>query len=326
MSLLISAHQLSKSHSHKQLFSNLSFGIHEGDRIALLGPNGAGKSTLLKILAGLEPVDGGQVAPRSGLRLAYVPQDDIFPENKKIVDILQEALVDFGYSPGEAQVQGSVSLSMAGFENHDVTFGKLSGGWKKRMNLSLAFAKDSDLLLLDEPTNHLDWDGILWLESTLKAFKKSFLIVSHDRQFLKNLSQDFMEISPAYEQGFLRHQCDYEDFLQKRHETLVALKDRQQVMANKARREIDWLRAGVKARTTKSQSRIKQAHELIENLDELKQRNQLADTKVRLDIASGGKKSKKLIEAKNVDIFYDDHFVLRGFDILLGPKRRLGLL
>lgn len=326
MSLLISAHKLEKAMGDRQLFTGLSFSLHEKQRVALLGPNGAGKSTLLKILAGIEDFESGEVSPRKNLKLAYVSQDDSFPENIPISTIACEELKNFGLDQNTADVQASIYLTMAGFEKLDVTPKTLSGGWKKRLQLAIAFAKDADLILLDEPTNHLDWDGIDWLEGQLKTYGNAFLIVSHDREFLNNQAKEFMEINRIFQDGYLSLKCDYEQFLDKKEAYIENQLSMQESMANKARRETEWLRAGVKARTTKSRSRIKEAHQLIDDLAEVKSRNQSAKAKVDLQIDEGGKRSKKLIELKDLNIAYGEKKILDNFNLLMGPKTCLGLL
>ncbi len=326
MSLLISIQKVEKTMGDRRLFHNLSFGINDKEKIALLGPNGAGKSTLLKILAGIEPADEGEVSPRRNLKLAYVPQEDSFPEQLSAIECILKELQQFGLDEDTCQVQASVYLSMAGFENHNISISKLSGGWKKRLSLAIAFAKDPDLLLLDEPTNHLDWDGIEWLEGQMQTFNNSVLIISHDRKFLNNQCQSFMEINALYEDGYFHLKGDYENFLEKRKEYQEQQIKKQESLGNKARREVEWLRAGVKARTTKSQSRIKEAHQLLEDLGDIKQRNFSGNRKSQIQIEEGGKRSKKLIETKNLEVFYGENILLKDFNLTMGPKQCIGVL
>jgi ABC transport system ATP-binding/permease protein len=326
MSLLLTAHQVEKTMGTEQLFHELSFSIHERQKIALLGPNGAGKSTLLKMLVGIETTDGGDISTKKNLKMAYVPQEDSFPQDSTIQEVTTQALIKDGLPADEAEIQATIHLSIVGFEEFDKKVKILSGGWRKRLSLAIAFAKEPELLLLDEPTNHMDWDGILWLEDQLKSFKKALLIVSHDREFLKNQCQEFMEINRLYKNGYFSLKCSYEEFLEKKQEYIQMQQNMQDSMANKARREVDWLRAGVKARTTKSSSRIKEAHQLLDNLEQVKKRNFSARSKVNIEIDSSGKKSKKFLEIKDLNIAYGDKKILENFDILLGPKMRIGLL
>ena len=310
----------------KQLFDGLSFGIHEKERLGLLGPNGAGKSTLLKILSGLDVPDEGDVSPRKGLRVAFVQQEEKFDESKTLQQEASDQLRKTGMDEMEAQVQASVYLSIVGFENLEQKVSVLSGGWRKRLSLAIAFAQEPDLLIMDEPTNHMDWDGIFWLESQLKSYKKAFVVVSHDRIFLDNLCNKTMEINRLYKDGYLAFECGYKKFIERKVEYAQAQMNLQDSMSNKARREVEWLRAGVKARTTKSQSRIKEAHQLLDDLADVKSRNQAGRAKVRLEIDSGGKRSKKLIELKKLTVAYDENVLIKDLDLKLGPKTCIGLV
>ncbi len=326
MSLLVSVNKLQKTMGSKQLFDGLSFGVSERERVGLLGPNGSGKSTLLKILAGLETPDEGEVAQSKNVKIAYVSQDEVFPEEQNVLEVAVQHLTETKMDDMEAQVQASMYLSIVGFEDLSQKVKSLSGGWRKRLNLAIAFSQEPDLLILDEPTNHMDWDGILWLENWLKSYKKSFLLVSHDRAFLNSLCNKTMEINRLYKDGYLAFDCGYEKFLERKQEYIQAQISLQDSMSNKARREVEWLRAGVKARTTKSRSRINEAHELLDQLAEVKSRNRSAKAKVRLEIDSAGKLSKKLVEMKGLSVAYDDNCLVRNLDLTLGPKTCLGLL
>lgn len=326
MSLLISVNKLKKVMGSKLLFDGLSFGVSEREHLGLLGPNGAGKSTLLKILAGEETPDEGEVSKTKGVHIAFVKQEENFDPDLTLQQTGELKLTDGGMDPLEAQVQTSVYLSMVGFENLEQKVAPLSGGWRKRLSLALAFAQEPDLLILDEPTNHMDWDGILWLESWLKSYKKSFLLVSHDRIFLDNLCNKTMEINRLYKDGYLAFDCGYKRFLERKNEYIQSQLSLQDSMSNKARREVEWLRAGVKARTTKSQSRINEAHQLLDDLEAVKMRNRSAQAKVRLEIDAGGKKSKKLVNLKKVTVAYGENCLIKDLDLLLGPKSCIGLL
>jgi ATP-binding cassette subfamily F protein uup len=326
MSLLLSVNKLQKQMGSKILFEDLSFGIHEREKIGLIGPNGSGKSTLLRILSGEEDPGDGTISRRKGLKLSFVQQEEVFDESLSVLEAAVSQLLDRGMSEDEVHVYGPMYLSIAGFEDSEQKVEKLSGGRRKRLNIAIALAEEPELLILDEPTNHMDWDGILWLESNLQSFKGSFLIVSHDRELLDRLCKKTMELNRLYENGFLSFECAYTQFLGKKEAYIKSQIQLQSSMSNKARKEVEWLRAGVKARTTKSQSRIKEAHKLLDDLEEVTSRNQASRARIRLELDSSNRLSKKLIELKDLSISYGEHRLVNRLNLLLGPKTCLGIL
>jgi ATP-binding cassette subfamily F protein uup len=327
MSILISANQISKNVGSTTLFEELSLGIFEKEKIGLIGPNGAGKSTLLKMLAGTDKPDDGEISRKKNLSFAYVPQTENFPEDRIVSEYMTEVLKkDLRIPDIEAEVQTAIYLSLSGFEDTEVKIETLSGGWRKRLAISIALAKEPELLMLDEPTNHMDWEGVLWLESYLKSYEKAFILISHDRAMLQNTTKRTIEINRAYLGGFLSLDLNYSDFLIKKEEHIEQQLKLQSSMQNKARRETEWLRAGVKARTTKSSARIKEANQLIEDTKSLNTRNQAATAKVRLTVQDSKRKTKKLLDFKEVSIGYPTNTLAEDLDFALGPKHCLGLL
>ncbi len=326
MSVLLSLSQVSKTLGNNQIFDNLSLGIHENEKVGLLGPNGAGKSTLLKLLAQEEPIDHGQVSLKKGAFVSFVKQEDDFDNSLSLFDLFRDRLIKMGLEPSDADIESGVSLGKAEFTDFNKKVGELSGGWRKRLAISLGLATKPQVLLLDEPTNHMDWESILWLENSLHNFSGSFLIVSHDREFLKGQCTRFIEINKVYKDGYLSLNTDYDNFLVEKQSYIEAQMHLQASMANKARRELEWLRAGVKARTTKSRSRINEAHKLFENLEQVKQRNLSIRKKVNLNIDSAGKRSKKFLEFKDLTIAYDENVLVENLNLTLGPKTCLGIL
>lgn len=326
MSILISVNNLEKTMGSKLLFEGLSLGINEGEKVGLIGPNGAGKSTLLRLLAGVDKPDAGEVNRRKNVNIAFVAQEPLFESDSSALQYLVKRLEQLGIESFDAEIKASMYLSMAGFTNLEVSIDTLSGGWKKRLAIALAMAQEPDLMILDEPTNHMDWDGILWLENWLKSFRRTIVLVSHDRTFLDNITNRIIEIHRLYRDGYLSFDCNYHAFLEKKDEYVQTQMKLQDSMSNKARREVEWLRSNPQARTTKSQARIREAHVLLDNLDSVKSRNASVNAKTRLEVDSTGRKSKKLISLKNVTVQFGEKILVKGLEISLGPKKCLGLL
>jgi len=313
-SVLLSAESITKSFTSRPLFENLSFTISEGDHIGLVGPNGSGKSTLLKILAGTEEPDSGSTSMRKRLRVGYVPQDPVFAPGKSVEEVLAEAI-------GEHDLARiSQALGKAGFTDRTVPTEKLSGGWRKRLAIARELVKDPDVLLLDEPTNHLDVDAILWLEMLLKSEPEAFVVISHDRYFLENISRRVLELNRVYPTGLFQTDGNYSEFLEKRDELLRNEAAYQDTLANLVRREIDWLRRGPKARTTKSKSRIQSAGKLIDELADGRDRARVSSA--RIDFTASDRKTKRLLIAEGIS----KRELFRDLDLLLTPGTRLGIL
>jgi len=316
MPLLLSCQSVSKSFGSRSLFEGISFSISDGDRVGLIGPNGSGKTTLLQVLAGIVPPDSGIVAPRKLLKLGYVPQESEFPAGYSVQQLVDEAKV-------EAYVANMI-LGKVGFARTDMSVESLSGGWRKRLSIGLELLKSPDLLLLDEPTNHLDLEGILWLEKMLEGATFGSLVVSHDRYFLENTATRMMEINRSYPDGLFSADGNYSEFLEKKEEFLHAQARRQEALENIVRREIEWLRRGPKARTTKSKARIDAAGRLMEELDDLSART--ASRTAQIDFTASDRRSKRLIEAKGISKGLGSRELFRDLSFVLAPGTRLGLL
>lgn len=324
---ILSCQKLTKKHHARPLFEGVSFGIEEGDRIGLIGPNGAGKSTLLRILAGEDKPDGGAVAPRKGLRMAYVPQEEELAGDLTVEESLTQVLATTGMDSDEKALAVEMALMRGSFPDRAQTVATLSGGWRKRLALVQAFLYEPELLLLDEPTNHLDLDGVLWLEEELQNAPFATLLISHDRYFLENVATRIMELNPVYENGCLMAQGQYSDFLEQREEYMERQAHQQQALASVVRREIAWLRRGAKARTTKAKGRIEQAGELIQELGELKYRNAQADRSVdSMVFSASGRQTKEMIRLQGVTKSLGGRTLFKDVEFTVSPKRRLGIV
>ncbi|MGZ5445160.1 MAG: ABC-F family ATP-binding cassette domain-containing protein [Thermoanaerobaculia bacterium] len=291
--VLLTAENLTKSYGSRPLFENLSFTVSDGDHIGLVGPNGSGKSTLLKILAGTEDSDSGTRALRKGVRIGYVPQDAVFAPGKSVEDVLLEALHDaVALDDHEKHGRVAVALGKAGFLDREQQTDVLSGGWRKRLAIARELVREPDVLLLDEPTNHLDVEAIVWLEGLLRSEPEAFIVVSHDRYFLENVTKRMLELNRAYPGGLLQSDGTYSDLLERRDEVLRNEAAYQETLANLVRREMEWLRRGPKARTTKAKARIQNAERLIDDLADSRDRAQSFSAEIEFNASQ--RKTKRL--------------------------------
>jgi len=320
--LLLSCEGVSKAYGARSLFDDLTFGLFEGDQAGLVGPNGSGKSTLLSILAGVSSPDRGSRSLRGGIRVGYVPQDPVFDTGLTVDDVLLAALtaVDDEDRPGRlAQARGR-----AGLADGAVRVDTLSGGWKKRLAIARELAAAPDIVLMDEPTNHLDVEGILWLERTLQERARAFLVVSHDRYFLEHVATRMLELNRAYPGGLFQTDGRYSDFLARRDDFLRGQAAYQESLANTVRREIEWLRRGAKARSTKAKGRIKEAGRLIDELADSRARTVRATAGI--DFTSSQRRSRRLLVARGLTKSFDGRPVIAGVDIVITPGTRVGLI
>lgn len=324
MSLLLSCQAISKAYGTAPLFEQLSFGLFEGDHVGLVGPNGSGKSTLLRILAGSEKPDSGTRAARRLLRLGYVPQESSFPPDQRIDDVLTAALDEDGLDSDDRHTRVSVTLAKAGFADAHQPVTTLSGGWTKRLAIACALVRAPDLLLMDEPTNHLDVEGILWLEKLLRSEALAFLVVSHDRYFLENVTNRIIELNRCYAAGVLDTRGNYSAFLQKKDEALRGQAKYQETLANRVRREVEWLRRGPKARTRKSGARIQDAAQLQEELTAVSSR--AVTRAVRIEFNASDRRTKRLLVAEQIAKRFGMRRLFAGLSLTLSPGMRLGIL
>ena len=324
---IISAQKLGKRFGATPLFREISFTVSEGDRIGIVGPNGSGKSTLLAMLDGRVLPDSGDVAVRKGMRVSGVQQISEYAAGDTVRSVIDAALDRGKVAEGERAGRKAEILGRAGFADLEARADSLSGGWRKRLGIVEALVQKPDVLLLDEPTNHLDLAGIEWLEGVLQNAAFACVVVSHDRYFLENVTTAIVEINPAYENGAFRVEGNYSAFLEGKEAYLHAQRNRQEALENRVHTEIDWLRRGPKARTTKSKARIDTAHKLIGDLAELNARTRT--TSAKIDFTASDRKTKQLVTLDAVThglggrtLFRDIHFVITsGMRVgLVGPN------
>jgi ATP-binding cassette subfamily F protein uup len=322
MAVLISAHELKKSFGARPLFDGLTFSIESDERIGLIGPNGTGKSTLLRLLASKDTPDTGKLSFQKGLRVGFLEQVPQFAPGATILSAIRGS----GGSDWDRDQRISEWISRLELDRFDpdACVDTLSGGWKKRVALARELTDNPDLLLLDEPTNHLDVESILWLESFLARARLATLTITHDRAFLMKVANRIIELDPRHSGGLLSVKGDYASFLEKREQLIASQEKREIILRNTMRREVEWLRRGAKARTTKQQARIQRAEDLQDTVAELTTRNQVRTA--RLDFGSAGRTPKKLIQAKDISKSYGSRSIFSKLNLLVGPGTRLGLL
>jgi ATP-binding cassette subfamily F protein uup len=329
MPYLLSCQDISKAFGAQTLFTSVNLVINKGDKIGLIGPNGSGKSTLLKILSNLIEADSGEIFRQKHVRVSYLAQDDVFEEELTCTENLEAGLAGLDISSIELHNRVYTLLSRAEFTDPDCAVKLLSGGWRKRLAICRALVVHPDILVMDEPTNHLDIEGILWLEkllaSSLPESPDGYIMVSHDRRFLENTVNRIIELSAAYPDGTLQVNGNYSAFLEKREIFLEQQQEQEERLANKVRRENEWLSRGPKARATKAKYRKDEAYRLQDELAGVKKRNRVG-TSVDIAFDATNRKTKKLLTAAGISKSYGGRTLFSGLDIVLTPGTRLGLL
>ncbi|HEY1900790.1 MAG TPA: ABC-F family ATP-binding cassette domain-containing protein [Terracidiphilus sp.] len=295
---ILNAQSVTKQFGATPLFRNISFTVEDGDRIGLIGPNGAGKSTLLAVLAGQVEPDSGELAVRKRARAAYVPQDSRFAAGLTIRQVLERALAAAHVNEAEREGRLRELTGRAGFADLNAEAASLSGGWRKRLAVTEAMVIEPEVMLLDEPTNHLDLAGIEWLEELLRSSSFAAVTVSHDRYFLESTSSQIIELNRIFADGLFRVKGTFSRFLEEKQAYLESQSRQQESLRNQVKTEIEWLRRGPKARTTKSKARIDTANAMIGQLAAMDSRTTV--NSAGIDFEASQRKTKRLVEFDNV--------------------------
>lgn len=324
MAPILNAQGISKQFGSEPLFREISFTVEDGARIGLIGPNGSGKSTLLAVLAGLVAPDAGEVAVRRHARTAYVAQDSHFIPGVTVRQVLEVALQIENVPEPERGGRMRELAGKAGFEDLDIAAESLSGGWRKRLAILASLVGKPDVILLDEPTNHLDLEGIEWLEELLAHGTFAAVTVSHDRYFLEATSSEIVELNRSYASGLFRVKAAFSRFLEERQAYFETQNRQQQTLRNRVRTEIEWLRRGPKARTTKSKARISAAEGMIGELAEMKTRSAVGTAGI--DFAASERKTNRLVEFENVAVEVSGKELFSGLSFVLTAGSRIGLI
>ncbi len=340
---------LTKSVGDKTVFANLSFIIHQGDRIGIIGVNGTGKTTLLDVLSGRIGFDG-DVSPfrtKNAYKIAYLTQEPDFDESKTVLDTvlssdlretqlireyelllshydeasqarLEKVMAEMdSLNAWEIESQVKTVLSKLGLTNLNKTVAELSGGLRRRVQLAQVLLGNADLLLLDEPTNHLDIDTIEWLTTFLKNTKKSVLFITHDRYFLDNVATRIFELDRA---SLTEYQGNYQDYVRlkaEQDERDAALRHKKEQLY---KQELAWMRRQPQARATKQQARINRFHDLKGDLA-----NKIDDSELEINFETS-RIGKKVINFENVSFSYPDKPILMDFNLLIQNKDRIGIV
>jgi ATP-binding cassette subfamily F protein uup len=321
---ILNAQNISKSYGATPLFRNIGFTVEEGDRIGLIGPNGSGKSTLLQILSGAVGPDTGELALRKRVRLSLVQQESHFSDGQTVRSVIQAALERSSVPADEWQAHLAETLGRAGLDDLDLPAESLSGGWRKRLAIAEALVQQPDILLLDEPTNHLDLAAIEWLEELVQSASFASVVVSHDRYFLENVATTMVELNRAYPDGLLRVAGNYSKLLEDKEAFLHAQARHQEALENRVHREIEWLRRGPKARTSKSKARIDKANQLIGELADLNARTRTVNADI--DFSATERKTRRLIELQDVGFAIGERTLFGDLNFVLTAGMRAALV
>lgn len=348
---ILSAEGISKSYSEKILFNDIWLGIGEGDRIGLIGVNGTGKSTLLKVIAGLESPDTGRIIKANNARVGYLEQNpnfetgttvlqQVFTGTSPVMALLrdyEQVINKAQENPGDRQLEqqllelmqkmdamsawtveseAKTILTKLGINNFDADVAVLSGGQRKRIAMAGALINPTELLILDEPTNHIDNDSVDWLEKYLNARKGALLMVTHDRYFLERVANRIIELDNGKLYSYQANYSKYLELKAEREELEEASERKRQSLL---RSELEWIRRGAQARSTKQKARIERFEKLQEADTPMQEEN--------IEIQAGSSRlGRKIIELENIEKVYGDKVLIRDFSYILLRDDRIGIV
>ena len=312
---LITMEHLTKSYTERLLFDDTSFSINEGEKIGLIGINGTGKSTLLKLAAGLEEPDGGTVIRGRNLTVRYLPQNpDFDPEDTVLAGVLK---MQEGFSlPWDIESQAKTMLTKLGIMDFEAKLGTLSGGQRKRAALAGVLLSTADLFILDEPTNHLDSEMAEWLEDYLKKYNGARLMITHDRYFLDSVTNRIVELDKG---KLYSYQTNYEGFLELKAERLSMEQASERKRQSILRVELEWMKRGARARSTKQKGRIQRFEEMsARKAPELDKEVELSSISSRL--------GRTTVEAEGLSKAYGDKILFKDFTYIFLKNDRIGII
>lgn len=312
--VLLNAEHISLSWGENTLFDDVSFALEEQDKVGFIGINGTGKSTFLRILAGMQEPDAGTITLARGTRIGYLPQSPDFSEPITVLQqVFRGAATDFAE---ERAYEAKMLLTQLGITDFDKDVRLLSGGQKKRIAICSALINPSEILILDEPTNHIDNETAAWLEQQLKAYKGALVIITHDRYFLNRVTNRICELDHA---KLYFYEENYEGFVARKAERIASAAASERKRQTILRRELEWMRRGAKARTTKAKGRIQRFEELSsKTVQEEDGQVEMKSISTRL--------GKKTIEVSGLCKSWDGKTYIRDFDLTVARDDRIGIV
>lgn len=350
---IVTLQAIRKDFGIKEILRDASFSIEPDDKVGLIGVNGSGKSTVLKMIAGIESIDGGKRQVQSGANIVYLPQQPELDDHRTVLDQVfndssdQMRLVRIyeNLSHRLSQVEGTeldtlmaklagisaemettgaweletkakIILSKLGITDFEAKVGDLSGGYRKRIALATALLSEPDLLLMDEPTNHLDAESVEWLQGYLGRYRGAILLITHDRYFLDQVTKRILEIDRG---DLYTYSGNYSYYLEKKALAETAAAKIQRKHQGILRRELEWLKRGPKARSTKQQARIDRVHAMQD------QTFKEGQGKVEID-TPGRRIGKKVIELTNISKSYNGRTLVQDFSYEFSPMDRIGII
>lgn len=311
---ILNAEKISKTYGEKVLFDKVVLGVNKGDKIGVIGVNGTGKSTFLKIIAGIEEPDAGEIVSGRGVTVSYLAQAPQFNPSDTIVGYVIKD------KNNASEAEAKTILTKLGITDFDAAINTLSGGQRKRIALARTLVSPAEVLILDEPTNHLDSDMVIWLEEYIKKFKGELIMVTHDRYFLDNVTNRIVELDGGKLYGY---DTNYSGFLELKTQREEMERATEAKRANILRRELEWIRRGCQARSTKQQARI----DRYEDMKEASRQARASFENKALEMNSVSTRlGKKTIELSDICKSFGEKKVIDDFTYIFLRDDRIGII
>lgn len=311
---ILNAEKISKTYGEKVLFDKVVLGVNKGDKIGVIGVNGTGKSTFLKIIAGIEEPDAGEIVSGRGVTVSYLAQAPQFNPGDTIVGYVIKD------KNNASEAEAKTILTKLGITDFDASINTLSGGQRKRIALARTLVSPAEVLILDEPTNHLDSDMVIWLEDYIKKFKGELIMVTHDRYFLDNVTNRIVELDGGKLYGY---DTNYSGFLELKTQREEMERATEAKRANILRRELEWIRRGCQARSTKQQARI----DRYEDMKEASRQARASFENKALEMNSVSTRlGKKTIELSDICKSFGEKKVINDFTYIFLRDDRIGII